>query len=151
MEIPFLPCLLFFSTTLLALFYIPVQKCAFYILVQRQTVNHARISAYKSLVYLSISDVSRLGKFYSMKFIKEKFTEEQEFSRCVGYCAPEKHLSMLNNGLKSSELFLDMVKKSKASVYVMFFLQIYFIWINRTVQQVVSFLRLCVSKQCICG
>lgn len=110
MEIPFLLCLLSFSITLLAPFLIPVQKCAFYILVQRQTVNHARISADKSLVYLSISDISRHGKFYSMESIKEEFTDEQKNSGCVCYCAPEDRGSVLNHGLKSSELFTDLVK-----------------------------------------
>lgn len=76
MEIPFLLYLLSFSTTLLALFHILAQKCSFYISVQRQAGNLARIFAYKSLVYLSISEISRPGKFYSMKSIKEKFTEQ---------------------------------------------------------------------------
>lgn len=70
-------------------------------------MNHARISAYKSLVYLRISDISKLGKFYSMKSIKEKFTEEQEVSGCVCYCAPEDRGFVLNHRLKSTELFLE--------------------------------------------
>lgn len=82
-------------------------------------MNRARISAYKSLVYLSISEMSRLGKFYSMESIKEKFTEEQGVSGCVGSCAPEDCVSMLNHRLESTELFFghgQRVRKSKASL-----------------------------------
>lgn len=71
------------------------------------------ISSSISLVYLSISWISRLGKFSSTKFINEKFTEEQNISDCTCYHAPADHVSLLNHDLKSNELFLDLVRGSR--------------------------------------
>lgn len=76
-------------------------------------MNHARIPAYNSLVYLSISDICGPDKFYSMKSIKEKFREEQKISDCICYCAPEDRVSVLSHGVKSRELFLDVVRGSR--------------------------------------
>lgn len=79
-------------------------------------VNQWIISSISSTiysVYLRFSLISRLQKFSSMKSINGKFTEEQNISGCVCYHAPVDCVSLLKCGLKSKELFLDLVRRSR--------------------------------------
>lgn len=79
-------------------------------------VNQWIISSISSTihsVYLRFSLISRLQKFSSMKSINGKFTEEQNISGCVCYHAPADCVSLLKYGLKSKELFLDLVRRSR--------------------------------------